>query len=72
MLCGYKINEYRLKIREIGKKKLKSKVKSLKHKIKIGEITSKEAQKYLCGHIGYIQIANTKNLENKLFYKEKI
>ena len=31
--CGYKINEYRLKIRDIGKKKLKAKVKTLKHKI---------------------------------------
>ena len=69
--CGYKINEYRLKIRDIGKKKLKAKVKTLKHKIRTGEINSKEAQKYLCGHLGYIQIANTKNLENKLFYQEK-
>ena len=67
--CGYKINEYRLKIRDKGKRKLKVKVKILKEKIKQGRITSKEAKKYLAGHMGYIKIANTYNLENKLFYK---
>ena len=41
-------------------------------KIKLGEITSKEAQKYLAGHMGYIKIANTRNLEEKLFYNEEI
>ena len=68
--CGYKINEYRLKIRDKGKRKLKKKIKKLKYEIKIGKITSKEALKYLAGHLGYIKIANTYNLENKLFYKE--
>ena len=66
--CGYKINEYRLKIRDKGKRKLKKKIKVLKEKIKQGEITSKEAKKYLAGHMGYIKIADTYNLENKLFY----
>ncbi len=69
--CGYKINGYRLKIRDKGKRKLKKKVKSLKEKIKQGKITSKEAKKYLAGHMGYIKIANTYNLENKLFYSLK-
>lgn len=69
--CGYKINEYRLKIRDKGKRKLKKKVKKLKYLIKNGEISSKEAHKYLAGHMGYIKIANTKNLEDKLFYFEK-
>ncbi len=68
--CGYKINEYRLKLRDKGKRKLKKKVKELKYKIRIGEITSKEARKYLCGHLGYIKIANTKNLTDKVFYTE--
>ncbi len=54
-----------------GKRKLKNKVKMLKHKIKTGELTTKEAQKYLSGHMGYIYIANTKNLESKIFYIEK-
>ena len=65
--CGYKINEYRLKIRDKGKRKLKKKIKELKYKIVQGEITSKEAKKYLAGHMGYIKIANTYNLEKKLF-----
>ena len=69
--CGYKINEYRLKIRDKAKRKLKKKVKVLKEKIKQGEITSKNAKRYLAGHMGYIKIANTYNLENKLFYRDK-
>ena len=69
--CGYKINEYRLKIRDKGKRKLKNKVKKLKYLVKNGSINSLEAKKYLCGHIGYIKIADTWNLENKLFYREE-
>lgn len=65
--CGYKINEYRLKIRDKGKRKLKKKIKELKYKIAQGEITSKEAKRYLAGHLGYIKIANTHNLREKLF-----
>lgn len=68
--CGYKINEYRLKIRDKGKRKLKKKVKKLKEQIKSKKITSKEAHKYLAGHMGYIKIANVNNLTQKLFYKE--
>ncbi len=70
--CGYKINPYRLKIRTNGKKRLKKKVKKLQYKIKNGEITSKEAKKYLAGHNGYIKIANTYNLEKKLFPAEYV
>ena len=66
--CGYKINEYRLKIRDKGKKKLKRKVKHLTKQIKQGNMNSKEAQKYLAGHLGYIKIANVYTLENNLFY----
>ena len=68
--CGYKINEYRLKIRDKGKRKLKKKVTKLKQQIKQGKITSKEAKKYLAGHMGYIKIANVKNLTDKIFYTE--
>ena len=68
--CGYKINEYRLKIRDKGKRKLKKKIKKLKYEIRTGKITSKEAYKYLAGHLGYIKIANVKNLTDKLFYKD--
>lgn len=66
--CGYKINEYRMKIRDKGKKRLKNKVKILTKEIKQGTITSKEAKMYLCGHLGYIKYANTKNLTDTLFY----
>ena len=68
--CGYKINEYRLKIRDRGKKKLKKKVKFLKEEIKNGRMNSKEAKKYLCGHMGYIKCADVYTLTNKLFYIE--
>ena len=69
--CGYKINEYRMKLRDKGKRELKKKVKYLKNKIKQGKMTSKEAKKYLAGHMGYIKYANVNNLTNKLFYIEK-
>lgn len=65
--CGYKINEYRLKIRDKGKKKLKKKIKYLRYEIKNGRMTSKDAKRYLAGHLGYLKIANTRNLELKLF-----
>ena len=68
--CGYKINEYRLKIRDRGKRKLKKKIKKLKQQVKEGKLTSKEAKRYIAGHLGYIQIANVKNLKDKLFYIE--
>lgn len=69
--CGYKINEYRFKLRDKGKRKLKNKVKKLTEKVKKGEMISKEAKTYLAGHIGYIKWANIYHLSNKLFYMEK-
>ncbi len=68
--CGYKINEYRIKLRDKGKRKLKKKVKKLTNKIYNGEVTSKDARMYLAGHMGYIKYANVKNLMEKLFYIE--
>lgn len=69
--CGYKINEYRIKIRTKGKKKLKKKIKLLKKKIQEGKIDSYEAKKYLNGHMGYIKYANAHNLLESLFLIEK-
>lgn len=69
--CGYKINEYRMKIRDKGKRKLKKKIKKLKFEIQQGNMTSKEAKIYLAGHMGYIKYANVKNLADKLFYVEE-
>ena len=68
--CGYKINEYRMKIRDKGKRKLKKKVKYLSNQIYKGNMTSKEAKRYLVVHLGYIKYANANNLLNKIFYKE--
>jgi hypothetical protein len=66
--CGYYIKENSIRIRQKGKKKLKKKIKILKNKIQSGEMTSKEAKKYLCGHFGYIKYANVNGLTKKLFY----
>ena len=66
--CGYKINEYRLKLRDRGKKAIKQKVRHLKEEVKKGNISSKEASRFICGHLGYMKYANTRNLEEKLFY----
>lgn len=69
--CGYKINEYRMKLRDKGKRKLKKKIKYLKYEIRMGRMTSKEAHKYLAGHKGYIKYANVNTLVSKLFYTEE-
>ena len=66
--CGYKINEYRLKLRDRGKKAIKQKVKYLKKEVQKGNMSSKEASRFICGHLGYMKYANTRNLEEKLFY----
>ncbi|MGN1300958.1 MAG: RNA-directed DNA polymerase [Clostridia bacterium] len=68
--CGYKINEYRMKLRDKGKKRLKKKVKYLKNEIKKGNMNSEEAKKHLCGYFGYLKYANVYNLRNKIFAKE--
>ena len=68
--CGYKINEYRLKIRDKGKRNIKKSIKKLKRKIKSGELSSKEAKRYLCGHFGYMKYANTHNFIKNNFIIE--
>lgn len=70
LILSLTINEYRLKIRDKGKRKLKKKVKFLKYEIRNGRMTSKEAHKYLAGHLGYIKIANVERLKDKLFSKD--
>ena len=71
--CGYKINEYRLKVRNKGKNKFKKKVKNLLKEIKDGNISSKDARQYLTGHLGYFDIANTYNLKRKnIFLREEL
>ena len=60
-----------MKLRDKGKRKLKKKIKKLTNKIYLGEISSKNAKRFLVGHMGYIKYANTNNLLNKLFYIEE-
>ena len=69
--CGYKINEYRMKLRDKGKKKIKKKVKYLKGQIKKGNINSVDAKRHLCGYFGYMKYANVYNLRNKIFASEE-
>ena len=59
-----------MKLRDKGKRKLKKKVKKLKEEIQKENLTSKQAKKYLAGHLGYIKYANNYNLLNKIFYIE--
>lgn len=63
--CGYKINEYKIKVRDKGKRRFKKKVKKLLNQIEENNISSKEARKYLTGHIGYFSIANTYELKKR-------
>ena len=69
--CGYKINEHRIKIRHRGKRSLKLKLKSLEKKIKNGEMSSKEAYRYVTGHIGYIKVADVRNLTKRVFFVDE-
>lgn len=48
--------------------KTKEEARETLEQIKEGNMTSKEAKQYLCGHIGYIKHANTKQSIHKLFY----
>lgn len=66
--CGYKTNEYRLKLRDRGKRKLKLKIKKLKGEVIEGKITGREAVQYLAGHMGYVKYADVNNLLSKLFF----
>ena len=69
---GYNIKEDRIKIKDRDKKSLKLKIKSLEKKIKEGEISSRDAYKYVAGYMGYIKVADVKKLTEKLFYCGKL
>lgn len=57
-----------MKLRDKGKRKFKRKVKMLTNKIYKGELSTKDAKKYLAGHLGYIKHANVRNLVENSFY----
>ena len=45
-------------------------LKQIEEEIQKENLTSKQAKKYLAGHLGYIKYANNYNLLNKIFYIE--
>lgn len=52
-----------MKLRDKGKRKFKRKVKMLTNKIYKGELSTKDAKKYLAGHLGYIKHAKELKLQ---------
>ena len=45
-------------------------VEKLKYEIRTNKLKTQEAYRFLAGHFGYIEIANVKNLKEKIFYIE--
>jgi len=63
--CGYKINEKRIRIRAKGKKKFVSKLKWIDYYFNKGIINTKEAKRYIAGHLGYIKHADISGIIKK-------
>lgn len=68
--CGYKINEYRLKIRNQSKYRMKRKLKLYTKQLKSGKITLPEIRRSIAGWTGYVKHADTFNLMKSMFYIE--
>lgn len=68
--CGYKINEYRFKIRNQSKYRMKRKLKLYTKQLKNGKITLLEIQRSIAGWTGYVKHADTFNLMKSMFYIE--
>ena len=68
--CGYKINEYRLKIRNQSKYRMKRKLKLYTKQLKSGKITLPKIQRSIAGWTGYVKHADTFNLMKSMFYIE--
>ena len=68
--CGYKINEYRLKIRNSSKYRMKRKLKLFTKRLNCGEITLIDIQRSIAGWSGYVKHANCYNLIKSMFYIE--
>lgn len=69
--CGYKINEYRLKIRNKSKYRMKRKLNEYTKKLKKGEITLPEIQRSIAGWLGYVKHADSYSLRKSMFYIEE-
>lgn len=68
--CGYKINEKRLKIRNISKYRMKRKLKRYTKELKEGKITLPEIQRSIAGWLGYVKHADSYALRKSMFYIE--
>lgn len=65
--CGYKININGLRIRNKGKKKLVKKLKWIRYNFRKGNMSVKEAKRYIAGHLGYIVHADIYGITKKYF-----
>ena len=68
--CGYKINEYRMKIRHTSKCRMKRKLKKYTNLLKEGKIELPEIQRSIAGWLGYAKHADSYNLRKSMFYIE--
>jgi len=69
--CGYKINEYRLKIRNSSKYRMKHKLREYTQKLREEEITLLEIQRSIAGWLGYVKHADTYHLIKSMFFIEE-
>lgn len=68
--CGYKINEYRMKIRHTSKCRMKRKLKNYTKLLKKEKIELPEIQRSIAGWLGYAKHADTYFLRKSMFYIE--
>ena len=71
IFVGYKINEYRLKIRQSSKVRMKRKLKHYTKLLKEGKIELSDIQRSIAGWSGYVNHANSYNLRKSMFYIEE-
>ncbi len=63
--CGYKINVFRMRIRDKGKKKLVRKLKWIDYNFSCGNISVLDVKRYFAGHLGYIKHADVYGIVKK-------
>ena len=63
--CGYKINVKGMRLRNKGKKKFVKKLKWIRYNFRKGDISVKDAKRYIAGHLGYIVHANISGIAKK-------
>lgn len=66
--CGYKIKIGKMYLRNKGKKRIIKKLKKIREMAENEKIDIEEIKRKLTGHIGYMKIADVKELVDKYFY----